>query len=112
VSSIVVDSTLDRQLDVGAPDKAWVIDNSYINTSEGYLSGHHRRTLLPQRLKLVDAKPPDNGYRAPIIIDGCLAAKATGKGSWRIRIRYRNYQHGLGIVPEESKSGSFDEPTP
>lgn len=32
----MVDHTLDRQFDVGAPDKAWVTDNIYIRTQEGF----------------------------------------------------------------------------
>lgn len=34
--SIVVDNTLDRQFDVDAPDKVWVIDITYIRTLEGF----------------------------------------------------------------------------
>lgn len=34
--SVVVDNTLDRQFDVGAPDKVWVTDITYIRTQEGF----------------------------------------------------------------------------
>lgn len=34
--SIIVDNTLDRRFDVGAPDRAWVIDITYIRTMEGF----------------------------------------------------------------------------
>jgi len=34
--SIVVNNTLDRQFDVGAPDRAWVTDITYIRTQEGF----------------------------------------------------------------------------
>ncbi len=34
--SIVIDNTLDRQFEVGAPDIAWVTDITYIGTHEGF----------------------------------------------------------------------------
>ena len=34
--SLVVDNTLDRQFDVGAPDRVWVTDITYIRTLEGF----------------------------------------------------------------------------
>ena len=34
--SLVVHNTLDRQVDVEAPDKAWVTDITYISTHEGF----------------------------------------------------------------------------
>lgn len=34
--SLAVDNTLDRQFDVAAPDRAWVIDITYIRTLEGF----------------------------------------------------------------------------
>ena len=34
--SVVVDNTLDRQFDVDAPDRVWVIDITYIRTLEGF----------------------------------------------------------------------------
>ncbi|MCM2397887.1 IS3 family transposase [Rhizobium sp. S95] len=34
--SVVVDNALDRQFDVGAADKAWVTDITYIRTCEGF----------------------------------------------------------------------------
>lgn len=34
--SVVVDNTLDRQFDVGAPDRVWVTDITYIRTLEGF----------------------------------------------------------------------------
>ena len=34
--SVVVDNTLDRQFDVGAPDTVWVTDITYIRTQEGF----------------------------------------------------------------------------
>jgi putative transposase len=33
---LAVDNTLDRQFDVGAPDKVWVTDITYIRTHEGF----------------------------------------------------------------------------
>ena len=35
--SVVVDNTLDRQFDVGAPNRVWVSDITYIRTREGWL---------------------------------------------------------------------------
>jgi len=34
--SVVIDNTLNRQFDVGAPDKVWVTDITYIKTCEGF----------------------------------------------------------------------------
>ncbi len=34
--SVVVDSILDRQFHIGALDRAWVTDNTYIRTNEGF----------------------------------------------------------------------------
>jgi len=34
--SVIVDNTLDRQFDVGAPDVVWVTDITYIRTYEGF----------------------------------------------------------------------------
>ena len=34
--SVVVDNTLDRQFTVGAPDRAWVTDITYLRTHEGF----------------------------------------------------------------------------
>jgi len=34
--SVVVDNTLDRQFDVGTPDRVWVTDITYIRTQEGF----------------------------------------------------------------------------
>ena len=34
--SVIVDNTLDRQFDVGAPDVVWVTDITYIKTYEGF----------------------------------------------------------------------------
>ncbi len=34
--SIVVDNTFDRQFDVGAPDKVWMTDITYIRTQEDF----------------------------------------------------------------------------
>jgi putative transposase len=34
--SVVVDNTLDRQFDVGSPDRVWVTDITYIRTLEGF----------------------------------------------------------------------------
>ena len=34
--SLAIDNTLDRQFDVGAPDRAWVTDITYIRTLEGF----------------------------------------------------------------------------
>lgn len=34
--SIVVDSTLDRQFSIYAPDRAWVTDITYLRTHEGF----------------------------------------------------------------------------
>ena len=34
--SLVVDNTPDRQFDVGAPDRVWVTDITYIRTQEGF----------------------------------------------------------------------------
>jgi len=34
--SLVADNTLDRQLDVGEPDRIWVTDITYIRTLEGF----------------------------------------------------------------------------
>jgi len=35
--SLVVDNTLNRQFDVGTPDKVWVTDITYIRTLEGFV---------------------------------------------------------------------------
>jgi len=34
--SVIVDNTLDRQFDVGSPDRVWVTDITYIRTLEGF----------------------------------------------------------------------------
>jgi putative transposase len=35
--AVVASNTLDRQLEVDAPDKVWVTDNTHIKTHEGWL---------------------------------------------------------------------------
>lgn len=69
------------------------------------------RSLFPPRHWLVDAESSDNGCRAAGTADGCLAAKAKGKGSGALGPGIAIHQHGLGSVPEAPQSSSLDKPT-
>lgn len=102
--SIVINNTLDRQFDVAAPDKAWVIDITYIRTSEGF-------AYLAVVIDLYSRRVIGWSMQSRQTADGCLAAKAEGKGSGTLGSGITIHQHGLGIFPKAPQSGSLDEPT-
>lgn len=77
--SVVVDHTLDRQLDVEAPDKVWVTDNGFIDAFNSKLrseclNAHWFMSLADAQEKLEDWRRHYNedrphsaiGYNVPI----------------------------------------------
>lgn len=62
------------------------------------------RSLFAPCYRLVDAQPTDNGCRAAGVADGCMAAKAEGKGSGAFGSGIAIHQHGLDSVPEAPQS--------
>jgi len=106
--SVVVDNTLDRQFDVTAPDTAWVTDITYIRTCEGfaYLRRCHR-PLFASCDRLGDAEPPNHRCRSPGSAYGRVATQAEGKGADTLGPGLAVHQHGLGLVPQASQSGSL-----
>lgn len=121
--SVVVDNTLDRQFDVGTPDRVWVTDITYIRTLEGFVYLAVVIDLYSRRvIGMVHAKQADNGCRFAGPAYGRLAAQAEGKGADPFGSGEPVHQHGLGVrglvrssgapplTPARPQSRAFDEP--
>jgi len=84
--SVVVGSTLDRQLDVTVPDTAWATDIIYVQTCEGSLISQSSMTSIPAGYRLGDAELSNHRRRpAHGFVDG--KAKVPGRST---RAKARN----------------------
>lgn len=122
--SVVVANTLNRQFDVEAPDRVCPYGDAsiayrvtgdrhhlYPDAGRLRLLGGRDRSLLPPRRRLVNAKP-SNDRRCPAgAAYGRVATKAEDKSADPFGSRLPVHQHGLGVLPETSQSGTLNEPT-
>ena len=109
--SIAVDNTLERQFNVGAPDRVWVIDITYVRTQEGFAYLAVVIDLFSRRVVgwSMQSRQTDR-RRLASAPHGHLAEKAEGQGADPFGPRQPVHQHGLGRVPPRPQPGALNEP--
>lgn len=102
--SLALDSTLDRQFDVAAPDQAWVTDITYIRTLEGFASLAVVIDLYSRRVvgwSMQSRQATDVVLQA---LHGGMTAQAEAAGADPLGSGLTVHQHGLGRVHPGSQS--------
>jgi transposase InsO family protein len=109
--SLVVDNTLDRQFDVDAPDRVWVTDITYIRTLEGFA---YLAVIIDLYSRRVVGWSMQSRQTTDVVLQALLMAvwrrKPKEQGADPFGSGFPVHQHGLGLIPQGSQSGTLDEP--
>jgi len=108
--SLVVDNTLDRQFDVDAPDRIWITDITYIRTLEGFA---YLAVIIDLYSRRVVGWAMQSRQTTDVVLqaaDGGMETEAEEPGADPFGPGFPVHQHGLGLIPQGSQSGTLDEP--
>ena len=105
------EDTLDRQFDVGMPDKAWVTDITYIRTLEGFA---YLAVVLDLYSRRVIGWALQSRQATDVVLQALLSALWPRKPKQPVLVHSDQGSqfdlHGLGCLSKAAQSGSFNEP--